>query len=149
MILYAEADSKKGIGYVPDWMKVRYEKDDQRFELTLDISGEINYNENKLDCRCKGELTPWVLLNLETGEETDLSVLSVEECNELFSIETVAKLVYNSDSYRIGVYPIDDRDEVIKETEDDVFGKGKGAIEISNGFTVYEKDFEFEVELNI
>lgn len=149
MRLYLTAESEKSISYIPDWLKVRFTENDQSLELTLDITGEIDYSEDKLDCRCKVDAIPWTLYNLESGEETDLSLLSALELDRLFPLEKVAEIIYNSETYRIGLYPVNDSEETFELAKEDTFTNCEGCIEIFNGFTVYKKQFEFEAEVNV
>ena len=60
--------------------------------MTLDIQGEIGYSPDSLDCRCKGELIPWVLYDLETGDETDLYSLSNEEVENILPDIKIAEI---------------------------------------------------------
>lgn len=150
MRLYLDSKSEKNIGYAPDWLKVSYEKDGNPMVLTLDVQGEIDYTPNTLSCRCKGELIPWVLYDCATGDETDLSTLSEEEIEAMFPNDKIAEILSANDIYEVGIYPVDDRDEIFELAEEDVLSSCEGHIEIyidENNY--FEKDFKFEVELNI
>ena len=143
MRLYLSADSKNNIGYVPDWIRVSYHKDGKEFELTLDIQGEIGYDPHTLSCRCKGELVPWVLCDIDTGNETNYKEL------ETLSTADIAKIVCNSDTYEIGIYPVGDYNES-KRAENDVLSNCTGFISIyADDDHYYDKRFEFDTELNI
>ena len=149
MRLYLYAESKNNIGYTPDWLKVTYEEDGEQFDLVLDIRGEIGYDKEKLNCRCKGELIPWVLWNCETGDEIDLGSMDEEEVNAMFPDKRIAELICNSETYEVGIYPVGD-DEVFELAEDDKLSNRKGTFEMYvDADHYYEKEFEFEVELNI
>lgn len=148
MILYLDAESKNNIGYIPNWLKVSYKENGQDYELVLDIQAWIDYNDKRLSCRCKGDLVPWVLWNCETGEETDLSSLSEEELDIIFPSERIAEIVYNSSSYEVGIYPADE--EKFDLAENDVLSQCEGTFEMYvDDNHDYQKDFEFEVELNL
>ena len=150
MRLYLNAESKKNIGYTPDWIKVSYEKYGRPMVLTLDIQGEIGYDPNTLSCRCKGELIPWVLYDCETGGETDLSQLSEKEIEVIFPAAKIAEILASNDVYEIGIYPVNDSDEIFELAEEDILSDCEGHVEMyidENNY--FEKDFKFEVELNI
>lgn len=150
MRLYLYAESKNNIGYIPDWLKVTYEENGVLLELTLDIQGSIDYQNDKLSCRCKGDLIPWVLWNCETGNELNLYDLSQEEVEAIFPVKRIAEIVCNSASYRIGVYPNDDSDENFRIVEKDKLTDCEGRFEMYiDEDHYYENDFEFEAELNI
>lgn len=150
MRLYLSAKSKLNIGYTPDWLKVTYEQDGKDFELTLDIQGEIGYSPDSLDCRCKGELIPWVLYDLDTGDETDLYSLSNEEVESIFPDIKIAEILCNNDNYNIGIYPVCDTDEVFSWAENDDLTDCEGSLEMYiDEEHQYAKDFVFETELNI
>lgn len=143
MRLYLNAKSKNGIGYTPDWLQVRFDN----YELILDIQGAIDYDKETLDCRCKGELIPWTLLNLETGDETDLWELPKEKIEEMFPEKRIAEIVCDSKDYRIGVYPVDD--DIFEEALMDVLSDGNGLFEMfidENHY--YTKEFKFDTEVN-
>lgn len=154
MRLYLEAESKNKVGYTPDWLKVSFYENGDRMELTLDIQGEIDYDENYLSCRCKGDLIPWVLQNCESGDEINLYSLTDKEVEAIFPDERVAKTIYESEDYEIGIYPVTngdcDDDEIFKRAKDDSMSNYKGSFEMFvDEEHYYHKDFEFETELNI
>lgn len=150
MRLYLDADSKNNIGYTPDWLKVRYFEDGNEMELTLDIRGEISYQKDRLHCRCKGDLTPWVLWNCETGEEIDLSSIDEEEVEEMFPDKRIAEIINNSNTFEIGVYPVDDSSEAFELAEDDKLTNCEAFFEIYvDKDNYYEKEFKFDAELNV
>ena len=150
MRLYLSAKSMLNIGYTPDWLKVTYEQNGKDFELTLDLQGITDYSSDTLDCRFKGELIPWVLYDLETGDETDLDTLSEEERESMFSDKKIAEILYNNANYEIGIYPICDTDEELALAEDDKLTDCEGSFEIYiDEEHQYAKDFKFETELNI
>jgi hypothetical protein len=136
------------IGYTPDWLKVSYKKDRQNFELTLDIQGEITYNNNCLNCRCKGDLIPWVLYNCENGDEIDLYDLSEAEVDKMFPIKKIAELLQVGTDFRIGVYPINSDDEIFKLADEDVLSDCIGLCEIYDGENEHQISFIFETEFN-
>ena len=150
MRLYLEAKSKNDVGYTPDWLKVSYQENGQDIELTLDIRGEIDYNPHTLSCRCKGDLIPWVLWNCETGEEIDLSSLPEEEVEVILPNKRIAEIICDSDTYEIGIYPVNDNDETFELAKEDELTGCMGLIEIYAGIEHrYAKGFKFNVELNI
>lgn len=147
MILYLSAESKNKIGYTPDWLKVMYE---EKYDLVLDIQGWIDYDRDALSCRCKGDLIPWVLWNLETGDEIDLSSMDEEEVEAMFPDKRIAEIICNSDTFEVGVYPVDDSDENWELVKNDVFSDCQGSVEIYIGDEdcYYTKDFKFDVEVD-
>lgn len=150
MRLYLSAESKQNIGYTPDWLRVQYNQDDKELELVLDIQGSIDYSPDTLSCRCKGELIPWVLYDLETGDETDLSSLSVEDLELMWPDKKIADIICNGRIYEIGIYPVDDSDEVFELAEEDVLTNCEGCFEMYiDKDNHYNIDFKFDTELNI
>lgn len=148
MRLYLNAESKNNVGYIPDWMRVSYQKDDQEYELTLDIQAWIDYDNKCLSCRCKGDLIPWALWNYATCEETDLSSLSEEELDTIFPSKKIAEIVCNSDTFEVGIYPTDN--ENFDLAESDVLSQCEGSFEMTvSGNKYYQKDFQFTTELNL
>ena len=148
MRLYLYAESKNKIGYTPDWLKVSYKENRQDYELVLDIQAWIDYDSKRLSCRCKGDLVPWVLWNCTTGEEIDLSSLSEEELDTIFPSKRIAEIICNSDTFEVGIYPTDN--ENFDLSENDVLSQCEGRLEMyvdENHY--YQKDFEFEIELNL
>ena len=146
MRLYLNAKSKNNIGYTPDWLKVTYTNEKgEDIELTLDIQGFTDYHTDGLNCRTKGELLPWTTYDLETGEETDLS--SIENIEEIYSVDYLIDIIENGDDHIIGVFPADTSEEGIEAAEDvDGYDLGYGEAELIWGErTVY---FKFETELN-
>ena len=95
-------------------------------------------------------MIPWVLYDLNEGDEFDLSTLSEEELECAWPDERVAEIISNSSWYEVGIYPTDDNDETFESAKEDSLVNCEGRVEIyideNNYFT---KDFEFETELNI
>ena len=154
MRLYLNAESKNKVGYTPDWLRVSFYKNGERMELTLDIQGDIGYDEDCLSCRCKGDLIPWVLCNCESGDEIDLYSLADKEIDYMFPDERIARIICESEDYEIGIYPVTngDRDdkEIFKRAEEDTVSNCKCSFEMFiDDENYYQKDFEFETELNI
>lgn len=153
MRLYLEAKSKNNVGYTPDWLRVGFDENCVRMELTLDIQGEIDYDENCLSCRCKGDLIPWVLQNCESGEEVDLYSMTDEQIEKMFPDEKVAKIICGSKYYEIGIYPVTngdcDDEEVFEKAKNDYVSGGKGSFEMFVDGENYYMEFKFETELNI
>lgn len=149
MILYLTATSKNNIGYVPDWLKVSYIENGQNLELTLDIVAEINYSKTKLKCRCKGDLIPWTLYNSVFGEEINLSEIPEEGLNDIFPVKKIIEIFQTGTDFRVGLYPVKNTDEVFKLADEDVLDNCKGLCMIYDDEIVYEKNFTFEIELNI
>ena len=150
MRLYLSADSKQKIGYTPDWLKVGFTEDGTDFDLVLDIQGDIDYSKDGLYCRVKGDLIPWVLRDLDEGDETDLSMMPDEELLSVWPNKTLTEIINNSKYYEIGIYPVNDDEETIELAEEDILTNCMGKLEMyideDNYFT---KDFKFEIELNI
>lgn len=149
MRLYLNAESKNNIGYTPDWLQVSYELNEQKFELTLDIQGEITYNNHCLNCRCKGDLIPWVLFNCESGDEIDLYNLSDEEVDKMFPVKRIAEILQIGTDFIIGVYSTDSDEEICKLANKDVLSNCTGLCDIYDGETEHKINFTFETELNI
>ena len=150
MRLYLDAESKNHIGYTPDWLKVSFEENGETLELTLDIQGDIDYDNTCLSCRCKGDLIPWALWNCDTGVETDLSLLSEADIDDVWPNDKIAEVICKSNDYEVGLYPADDENETYEHSKGDVLSNCKGSIEIyvdENHY--YTKDFDFIPELNI
>lgn len=145
MRLYVSADSKSRRGYTPDWLKVSYNENGIDYDLTLDIHGEIHYDPECLDCRCKGTLDPWVLYSCPTGEEINLYTLSTEEVDKMFPIMKLVEILRKGTEFVVGVYPVDDTgynpDTASKDLSD-----GVGQCELWNGDTMHTINFEFTVE---
>ena len=148
MRLYLNAESKNNIGYTPDWLKVSYKEDGKELELTLDIQGDIDFDTDCLDCRCKGDLIPWVLYDKINGDETDLYELSEEEVDKMFPIKRIAELLLVGTDFRIGVYPAYDSKENLELAEEDVLSDCVGTCELYDGENDYKVRFEFETEFN-
>lgn len=142
MRLYLNADSKNNIGYTPDWLKVTYKEQ----ELTLDVRGDIDYDTDCLNCRCKRELIPWVLYDFIDGDEIDLSELSDEEIDEMFPVKKIVEFLQNGSNFRIGVYPANDSQENMKLAKDDVLTGCAGFLDIYDGVNDIHINFEFEAE---
>ena len=86
----------------------------------------------------------------ETGDEIDLSSLTEEEIEIAFPDKRIAEIVCNSETYEIGLYPVDDSDEVWGLAEDDVLSDCEAYFEMYvDEDHYYEKEFQFEAELNI
>lgn len=58
MRLYLSANSKEHQGYTPDWIRIHFKENEQELELTMDITGETDYNPTTIDCCTKGQLQP-------------------------------------------------------------------------------------------
>ena len=153
MRLYLEAESKNRVGYTPDWLKVTFYENGKQMELTLDIQGDIGYDDKSLSCRCKGDLIPWALCNCESGDEFDLYSLADKEIDSMFPDERIARIICESEDYEIGIYPVtngdSDDEEIFRRAEEDELSNCNGFIEIFVNDKWYEKEFEFETELNI
>ena len=146
MRLYLNSKSERKLGYTPDWIKIFYSNEkDEEMELTLDVRGDIDYEKDGLDCRVKGELVPWVLINCETGEETDLE--ADKDVAAEFTDERVFELFKNSLTYRVGVYPVDDSTNA---WEDDVFTEREGTLEVCIHGEILSHEFrDFDIEVNV
>ena len=153
MRLYLEAESKNKVGYTPDWLEVTFYENGKQMELTLDIQGDIGYDDKCLSCRCKGDLIPWVLYDCENGDEIDLYSMNDEQIEKMFPNEKVAKIICEGSDHRIGIYPVTngdcDDEEIFNTAENDEISNCKGLFEMFINDKCYEKEFEFETELNI
>ena len=154
MRLYLNADSKTGAGYTPDWLKVPYQDGNNEFELTLDIWGETDYDRTGLNCRTKGELLPWTLINLTTGAETDFSGLSKEEVEKMLPVEKLAEILHRASAeervFTVGIFPVNCTNSGEASVyKADVISNGEGSCELHDGNKVYEIKFRFDTELNL
>ena len=153
MRLSLNAESKNKVGYTPDWLRVSFDANGHRMELTLDIQGEIGYDEHTLYCSCKGDLIPWVLCDCETGDEVDLYSLTDEQVEDMFADERIAKIICDSEDYEIGIYPVTyldcDEEEIFQRAKDDSLGNCEGFFEMFVDGQWYEKEFKFETDLNV
>ena len=145
MRLYLSTDSKENQGYTPDWIRIRFTENSQELELTMDITGETDYNPTTLDCQTKGQLQPWTIADgsqiLDLGE--------INETNEDFeyylnlfnqNIETAHEIV-------VGLYPTDDelyQDDVLTNCQ----GEYEFVLDIHKGLSE-TVNFTFETEINI
>lgn len=143
MILYLDAASQNGVGYIPDWIQATYDEDGHQFELTLDIQGWIDYDKDCLSCRCKGELVPWTLVNLEDGNEVDLSEMSEEEVEEKYPDKKLFEIFAKGYDFLVGAYPADDDNY----DNTDRLEKGTGSVEFSG--KIHSINFEFDTEVNV
>lgn len=148
MRLYLKADNKYNIGYTPDWLKVSYEKDGEDFELTLDIQGEISYEKDCLNCSCKADLVPWVLYNYTSGDEIDLTELEEEEVSEMLPFQEITEILKTGRDFRVGVFPVNANDEILKKADLDIFSNAEGIYEFYDGENECEITFTFETEFN-
>lgn len=155
MILYLTAKSKEKISYTPDWIKMSYKEDKVNYELTLDIQGHIDYDNNTLNCRCKGVLLPWTLLNFKTGDETDLlsyELLTTGYTEKNFSNEKIIEIFKEGYEFRVGVYPsmVNNDEESFKKAKKDKFETGYGKVVLyPEEGGIFTKQFAFETEVNI
>ncbi len=125
MRLYLSANSKKKVGYVPDWIKFNYKENDQSYELTLDIQGWIDYDGETLNCRCKADLVPWTLYNQTDGSELDLYDMDEEEVDAMFPYNKIVNIFREGTDFVVGIYP--DNDERLDDAEEDVLSDCKGS----------------------
>ena len=153
MRLYLEAESKNRVGYTPDWLEVTFYENGKQMELTLDIQGDIGYDDKCLSCRCKGYLIPWVLYDCESGDEVDLYSMTDEQIEKILPDERIAEIICEGSDHRIGIYPVTNGDfadeEIFDMAKDDDLSDGKGSFEMSVDGECYHKEFEFKTELNI
>lgn len=145
MRLYLNAKSKSHRGYTPDWLKVSYNENGINYDLTLDIQGDIDYDPECLDCRCKGDLNPWALYSLESGEDIDLSELSEDEVDAMFPVSKIIEILRKGTEFVVGVYPVDDTNYCPENTEDDL-SEGTGSCELWDGETAHIINFKFMAE---
>lgn len=105
MRLYLNAESKEKIGYIADCLRVTYKENNQDMEIIFHIEGEYVYENNGINLRCKGELVPWVIINLATGEEIDLFELSETMPVRKFSDEEIATILQEGKNFVAEAYP--------------------------------------------
>lgn len=146
MRLYLKAKSKNKIGYTPDWLRIIFVENRHKMELTLEIMGSIGYQEREFDCCCKGELRPWALFDRETGEEIDYDNFTDEELAVAMPRKKVGTILLNAESFEVGVWPIDERQETLDAASLDVFSEGHGKVLFFDGENEIEKEFEFSAD---
>lgn len=145
MRLYLDATSKNSVTYTPDWLRVTFTEDGKNLEMCLDIRGDIDFKPNCLSCRCKGELIPWVLRNLDTDEETELYELPEKVVNTAYPEDKLAQIICNAKTYEVGIYPAYEKD--FKAAYIDNLTDCNGTIDIYiDPQHHYIKDFEFTTE---
>lgn len=151
MRLYLNAKSKNNVGYTPDWLQVTYDENGKQYELNLDIQAEIDYDPTTLSCRCKGDLIPWTLVDMDDGNEIDLSELPEEEFESLYSNEKLAEIFEKGYGFLVGIYPVGDVDEdaYTYDTLSDCTGKLILDISSEEEDIDYTKTFEFDTECNL
>lgn len=120
--------------------------------MILDVSGAIDYSSDGLDCRVKGELTPLMERNMETGMETELNGMSEEEIKEQYPTQRLWELIDKSSRFVVGLYPVyyreRDREEIFNAAMMDQFTSCDGVLEINVNGEIKAKAFEFIAELN-
>ena len=147
--LYLNAKSKKKVGYTPDWIKLSLPNNE---EITLDVRGEIDYDNDTLSCRVKGYLDPWVFIDSD-GEEYDLSELSEIEIAEQYPDNKICEMFKYAKEITVGIYPANDSNDNFKLAKEDILSNCSGKVEIwladknDNG-SLFEYRFAFETELN-
>jgi hypothetical protein len=147
MKLYLDAKSKNNTGYTPDWLKIDYEENDCCYTLTLDLQGDIDYNEDTLSCRYKGALIPWTLYYNETGDECNFYEMDGDKVESIMPVEKIISIIENGTNYTVGIYPVFEKDFDL--AEDDELNDCHGSINIYYDGKEITKDFVFETELNI
>lgn len=146
MRLYLDAKSKDNIGYTPDWIQITYDENGHQLELTLDIHGWIDYDRSCLSCRCKGELVPWTLVDLEDGDEVDLSEMTEEEIEEKYPDDKLFEIFAKGYDILVGVYPVDDTNY----DDSECLEKGAGSVEFNLLNDEYHSiNFTFYTEVNM
>lgn len=153
MRLYIEAKNIQEIGYTPDWLTITYKNEnDEPIELILDILGEVAYSSQSLDCGVKGDLTPLMERNMETGIETELNGMSEEEIEKQYPAQRLWEFMDKSSRFVVGLYPVYDCDrdgeEIFNTAMMDQFTSCYGVIEINVNGEIKTKEFEFVAELN-
>lgn len=152
MRLYLSGDSKNQLGYTADWIKFYFEENEKDCILTLDLSGETDYNIDNLSLRFKGDVTPWTFECWDDDIDEDLSELDEDELNKRFSVQQIVEIIKKTHHFSVGLYPAygqSDENEVIKKAEQDEISNCTGNIEIWCNDELFEQDFEFDYELNI
>ena len=147
MRLYLDAKSKNNIGYTPDWIKIDYEENGTLYTLTLDLQGDIDYNEDTLSCRYKGGLIPWTLYDNETGNEYDLSEMDEDELESIMPFEKIISIIENGSNYVVGIFPVFEKDFYLVEY--DALSDCHGSISIYHDGKEITKEFVFETEVNV
>lgn len=144
MRLYLSADTKEKIGYTPDFIHVSFTEGGADYRLTLDIISEIDYMPDTLDCRCKGDLEPFELFNLTTGEDVDLE--AIEDIEEVFSIKKLADIFRHGRDIAVSLDIINE-DEWYEQALKDEFSNCRGTLFLFDGEEDHEINFTFTPEL--
>lgn len=147
MRLYLSAENKTEIKYTPDWIQMTVDNK----EMTFDIQGWIDYGEG-LQCRCKADLVPWVLCDLDNDDEIDL--YDIEDYN--LTPTEIYDWFEKGRDFLVGVYPQEPNDLETEEdykmfwdkVHDDKFGVGDGEFDIMVDGELKQFEFNFEVEFN-
>lgn len=109
MRLYLSADTSVKNSYAPDVITITYTtEDDKKEQLSMDISGWVDYTKNTLDVRVKGELTPLTFID-DNEQETDL--VSLKEKESQFFINRFNKYLPLADDIMVTLYAEDDLEE--------------------------------------
>lgn len=139
MKLYLSTEkTKNGLSYTPDWIRLEYK---QEPNLTLDIQADIDY-EKGLNCRCKGEIIPWVLFDSIEDEEIDLISKYGNELDKMYPASRIIEMIKTADEIVIGVVPAHmEDDDSIYEIEQ---LKGEAKLYIANECL----EFNFSIEIN-
>ncbi len=161
MRLYCDATSKQNIGYVPEWLRIYFftkeamqlpEEEREYSYVTFDLQGEIDYDATTLSCRVKGELIPWV--KCIDGDESDFSSMKHDELMGDAINKKIIEMIQNAQKLTeetgesfitLGIYPINDDDEVWDQAENDEFTDCEAELQL-NGCEAVK--FTFDTQLN-
>lgn len=125
MRLYLFANSKNNIGYTPDGLIIN--------NIYYDISGDIDYEEKRLNCRVKGDLL--------VDKNEDYVYLNEEEEEKLL------KLLNSKDTeFIVTIFPTIENEDDIELVRKDILTECEGEIFIYLLGKEIQKKFSFKTE---
>lgn len=145
MILTFDAESKKKITYVPEYLTVDYNLGETNYDLVFDLQGTLELVASGLQGRFKGDLVPWKLLKYgdDFVEEVHLSGLPEPWMDEIFPPEEIANIMGGSKKFTIQA---SFRDEDA-DADGEELSIGDGLFCIRTEHMHYEREFEFNVDV--
>lgn len=145
MVLTFNAESKKKITYVPEYLTVDYNLGETNYDLVFDLQGTLQLVASGLKGRFKGDLVPWKLLKYGNDfvEEIHISDLPKPWMDKIFSLEEIANIMGGSKKFTIQA---SFRDEDV-DADGEELPMGDGNFFVATGYMRYERDFQFNVDV--
>lgn len=135
MRLYCYGESQNGVGYTPDMLTINCANGKRR---VYDIQGDVDYDADKLNCRCKGDLF------IANDEENDYFEMTDKQVKEL------VKLLKNpKNEIIITIYPGTEQEEkenLANLIHEDLLTNCEATLMICTKKKDYEVDFKFTTE---